>query len=125
MQPDPGTAFTLYRQGMEEGPLYFTDLQVMARSGTLKADTLVRRDGGNWFNAREIPGLFSTRSWLTAIVLAAVVGSLGIDRMYVGHIGLGILKLITCGGLGIWQIVDLILFATNKVTDNHGLPLQR
>ena len=29
-----------------------------------------------------------------------------------GHVGLGILKLITAGGCGIWWLIDLILIAT-------------
>lgn len=44
-----------------------------------------------------------------AIILSVIVGSLGVDRIYIGDVGLGILKLITCGGLGIWWFVDLFL----------------
>lgn len=44
-----------------------------------------------------------------AIILSVVVGSLGIDRIYIGDIGLGILKLITCGGCGLWWLIDLFL----------------
>ena len=37
-----------------------------------------------------------------AIILSVLVGSLGIDRIYIGDVVIGILKLITCGGCGIW-----------------------
>ncbi len=52
------------------------------------------------------------KKWLTALLLSILIGSLGVDRFYMGHVGLGILKLITFGGLGIWWLIDLILIAT-------------
>ncbi len=41
-----------------------------------------------------------------ALVISLVGGSLGIDRFFIGDMGLGIAKLITCGGFGIWSIID-------------------
>lgn len=52
------------------------------------------------------------KNWIAALLLSILVGSLGIDRFYMGYIGLGILKLITLGGFGIWWLIDLILVAT-------------
>lgn len=54
-----------------------------------------------------------------SIILSILVGTFGIDRFYIGNIGLGILKLITCGGLGIWWIVDLFLIM--DTTREHNL----
>lgn len=42
----------------------------------------------------------------TSLIVSILAGSLGIDRFIIGDTGLGIGKLITCGGLGIWAIID-------------------
>ena len=49
------------------------------------------------------------KSKTTAIILSILLGELGVDRFYLGYTGLGILKLITAGGFGIWWLIDLIL----------------
>lgn len=59
----------------------------------------------------------------TALILSILLGELGIDRFYLGYTGLGILKLITGGGFGIWWLVDIILIATGKLTAKDGSEL--
>ena len=123
----PVYAFIVQRMGSEEGPFAVADLQLQARAGTLKATTMVRRaDGtGGWFAAGDVPGVFSEKEWLTALLISLFVGTLGIDRFYLGYTGLGILKLITLGGCGIWALIDLIRIATGSLKDANGLPLKR
>lgn len=99
-------------------------LQMWAISGQIKATTLVKEiSTGATFNASQIPGVFSDKQYSTALILSILLGGLGVDRFYTGHVGLGIGKLLTAGGCGIWSIVDIILFATRKVNDAEGKPL--
>jgi hypothetical protein len=120
--------FHIQRLGAEEGPYTFADLQAQVKADYIRYDTPVRRadvEGATWFRAGEVPGLFSDKEWIVALLLSAFLGTLGIDRFYLGYIGLGILKLITLGGCGIWWIIDLILIATGGLKDSNGLPLRR
>lgn len=57
------------------------------------------------------------KKWIVALLLSIFLGTLGIDRFYMGYIGTGILKLlITIVTLGfaawIWWLIDIILIAT-------------
>lgn len=52
-------------------------------------------------------------------IVSILAGSLGIDRFMVGDIGLGIGKLLSCGGLGVWAIIDW--FMIQRVTREKNL----
>ena len=60
----------------------------------------------------------------TALVLSIFLGEFGIDRFYLGYTGLGIVKLITVGGFGIWWLIDIIKIATGKMVDANGNALE-
>ena len=56
-------------------------------------------------------------NWVLALVMSIFFGWIGVDRFLMGHVGLGILKLLisvlTLGILGwVWWIIDIILIAT-------------
>ena len=65
------------------------------------------------------------RDFLVALLLSIFVGGLGVDRFYMGYIGLGVLKVLTLGGCGIWWLIDLILIAMGKLNDADGMPLKK
>ena len=64
-------------------------------------------------------------AYLTATFFSLFLGFLGVDRFYLGHVGLGILKLITFGGFGIWWAIDFILIALGNVKNKKGVQIVR
>lgn len=54
-------------------------------------------------------GILSTiqfKNPTTALILSIFLGTYGVDRFYIGKTGMGVGKLLTCGGLGIWTIIE-------------------
>ncbi|MBP9738781.1 TM2 domain-containing protein [Candidatus Saccharibacteria bacterium] len=65
----------------------------------------------------------SDKSYLVAWLLSYFLGFLGVDRFYLGYTGLGVAKLLTLGGCGIWALVDWILIFAGVTKDKQGRPL--
>ncbi|MCL2141194.1 MAG: TM2 domain-containing protein [Dehalococcoidia bacterium] len=55
-----------------------------------------------------------------AILLSFFLGVLGIDRFYLGYTGMGVLKLLTGGVLGIMWLIDFIRLLTGSLRPKDG-----
>jgi TM2 domain-containing membrane protein YozV len=72
-----------------------------------------------------MPDNTGERSWIVAVILSFFLGALGVDRFYLGYTGLGILKLVTLGGCGIWALIDFIRIIMNSLPDAQGMALKK
>lgn len=57
---------------------------------------------------------------LVLVILSYLLGVFGIDRMYLGCWGTGLIKLFTIGGLGIWYMIDLVLIIANCLSSSNS-----
>lgn len=68
-------------------------------------DRLIAIDDSKW----SVISTVQLKDPTTSLIISILAGSLGIDRFMIGDTGLGIGKLLTCGGFGIWAIIDWFL----------------
>jgi TM2 domain-containing membrane protein YozV len=62
----------------------------------------------------------SGKSQVIALVLAALIGGIGIHRFYLGYTWQGIVQLLTLGGCGVWSLIDLIRIITGDLQPKDG-----
>ena len=74
---------------------FFPDYQVAAIR-----DMLLAADDSKW----SMLQVMQFKDPTICLIISLFAGSLGIDRFFIGDTGLGIAKLITCGGFGIWTL---------------------
>ncbi len=120
------TTPTYYVQALNAGNRLHSvgELQQMAKAKIIKSETLVQHMNSNYpVQVKTVPGVFSNREWIVTMLLSFTLGAFGVDRFYLGYTGMGIGKLLTFGGCGIWALIDFILIAMRSVDDSDGLPL--
>lgn len=69
----------------------------------------------------------SPRSRTVTLLLAIsffVFGLGGLHRIYVGKLVSGIVQLVTLGGLGIWQIIDIVRILLGTFDDTQGRDIE-
>lgn len=116
--------WTIFLPGQEPRSVDYITLQSWAQAKLISGDLMVRDDAsGATYFLKQIPGVFSDKDYMTALLLSIFLGGLGIDRFYLGYTGLGIAKLLTLGGCGIWHLIDLILIAIRNIRDSNNRPL--
>ncbi|MDO4780375.1 MAG: TM2 domain-containing protein [Bacteroides sp.] len=83
-------------------------------------ERLLNLDDSKWAMINSI----SFNDPTISLVVSLFGGYLGIDRFLIGDIGLGVGKLLTGGGCGIWAIIDwfLIMDATRKKNYEKLMP---
>ncbi len=92
---------------------YKGDYFPSARIATIREKLATASDSKN-----DVIQFYEYKNPVVMLLISVVVGQLGIDRFMLGDIGLGVLKLITLGGCGIWWIVDL--FTVQDRTREHN-----
>ena len=111
--------------GQPDTPVNTETLSAWAKTKRIKPDTqVIDIQNKRTYVASQIPGVFSDKEYMVALLFSIFLGFLGIDRFYMGQVGIGFGKLLTLGGCGIWYLIDIILIATRSSNDSSGLPLK-
>ncbi len=57
----------------------------------------------------------------TLLIVSIFLGVLGVDRFMLGQTGAGVGKLLTCGGIYVWWLIDI--FVISKATKDYNFVL--
>jgi TM2 domain-containing membrane protein YozV len=83
-------------------------------------DRLLEMDDNQWGLLQSI----RMHDPYMVLLVSALCGFFGIDRFIIGDVGLGLGKLFTCGGFGIWAVIDMMIIM-NRVREINGQSIQK
>ena len=89
----------------------FTDSFLSANTGSFPSEQLPslrqRLSQLDESQANQVIAAANIKNPTTALILSIFLGTLGVDRFYIGHVGLGVAKLLLAWlTFGIWTIID-------------------
>lgn len=94
--------------------------QEATTEGLSRKEKRILRKVSRKIKKAERRGSSGDKSWVAALLLSFFLGALGIDRFYLGYTTLGIIKLLTLGGLGVWALIDFILILVKALKPKDG-----
>lgn len=80
-------------------------------------EKLLQSDNSKWVMLQSI----QLHDPTTILIISILLGGLGIDRFMIGDTGIGVAKLLTCGGLGIWALIDIFMIMGATREKNYQL----
>jgi len=114
----------MYDEALADGNLTYAEVKSIAEfakgSKLSLKEKLALKVAKKQLAKKANNGAASGKSQLVALLLVALVGSLGIHRFYLGYTWQGIVQLLTLGGCGIWSLIDLIRIITGNLGPKDG-----
>lgn len=133
-QPPYQAPYQQYQQPAYQAPAY---QQPMGGGNKQKVDMFIMTNRDNFpqerlayiqerlmmvdENTLNSLSMLQFKSPMTALLLSIFVGSLGVDRFFIGDTGMGIGKLLTAGGCGVWAIIDWFLIQNATREKNYQM----
>ena len=98
------------------------DMFIMTQSNKFPSDKIpmMRKQMENVSDEKyNILSSVSYHEPVTMLLFSIFLGGLGVDRFMLGQTGLGVAKLLTCGGLGVWAFIDMFLIMGETRQENY------